>query len=36
MLAVLRMMDVREYPVFHIAHKDFTMAIALRRLGFQL
>ena len=35
-LAVLRMLETREYPFFHLHHKDFTMAIALRRLGFKL
>ena len=36
LLSIFRMLDVREFSVFAISHKDYTMAIALRRLGFQL
>jgi hypothetical protein len=32
----MRMLEVQEYPFFHVHFKDYAFAVALKRLGFQM
>jgi hypothetical protein len=36
LIAIMRMLEIEEYPFFHVHFKDYTFAVALKRLGFQL
>ena len=32
----MRMLEVQEYPFFHVHFKDYAFVVALKRLGFQM